>query len=172
MGSQQYEKVAEETNTKLEKFLVEPTNQVENLEVDNYESQQDFQTDSTGEIVLYPGGKDKFGRSILTNEDSEDAEMKLDYFDQMPEDFTSGVQQATPDIPDVKKLGKSLVKLDTEHNFIDRILPPLIGSEVKNKQFSTSYFVNLHYRVRQGGTYNYAFFPLVRQVRQVGGTVV
>ena len=99
--------------------------------------------------VLYPPGKDKFGRPILT---SDQAEILLDYYEVVQDNLDSPVPPAVPDIPNVKILRNQLVKLPDGKDFTARILPPVTIEANKSAQFPPSYFLDLHERVRLGGT--------------------
>ena len=103
--------------------------------------------------TLYPPGKDKFGRTVIT---SDQAEMLLDYYDDVPDHHTSPEPPATPDIINVKQLDTQLVRLSEGKDFVDRILPPPAIKLEQNTRFKPTYFINLHYKVRSAGTYNYA----------------
>ena len=105
-----------------------------------------------GAPYLYPAGKDKLGRDVITSEDSL---MHLDYF-ETTSDPADVVLPATPDIKDVRGLRPFLVKLPDGQDFTDRILPPVTTDVTRNEQFSSDYFLDLHNRVRLGGTYNFA----------------
>ena len=114
---------------------------------------QPFQMATAAPPFLYPPGLDKFGRSILTDEDST---MHLDYFDvdQDPLD-KAFLEPASPDIKDVSGLRTWLVKVPDAQDFSDRVLPP--ATDVShNVEFPPDYFLDLHKRVRLGGTYNFA----------------
>ena len=106
----------------------------------------------TGAPYLYPAGKDKLGRDVVTCEDST---MHLDYFETLP-DPADVVLPATPDIRDVRGLRLRLVKLPDGQDFTDRVLPPATTDVTRNEQFPSDYFLDLHNRVRLGGTYNFA----------------
>ena len=105
------------------------------------------------ELVLYPPGKDKFGRTITT---SDDAEMVLDYFKDTPETLLITCSPAVADIGDTRSLIKLLVNLPDGQVFQDRVLPPATAIVAHNMEFPPSYFLNLHSEVKKGGTYNYA----------------
>ena len=101
----------------------------------------------------FPPGKDKFGRTVATSDDSE---MHLDYFEVAAEDPDSPMPLAKPDISDPKSLGKQVVVLPDGQEFFGRILPTALEDIVMNVEFPPSYFLSLHNKVKQGGTYNYA----------------
>ena len=105
------------------------------------------------EPTLFPPGKDKFGRTVLTAEDSE---MLLDYFEEAVDNFDLPMPMAKPDIPDTNTLRKHIVALPDGREFLDRVLPAASEDIVMDVHFPPSYFLNLHNQVKQGGTYNYA----------------
>ena len=102
-----------------------------------------FEVTGTATPHLYPAGKDKFGRNIITNENSA---MHLDYFDVEP-DSADVVPPATPDVKDVRGLRTWLVKLPDGQDFADRVLPPVTSDVSHNKQFPPTYFLDLHKKV-------------------------
>ena len=61
-----------------------------------------------------------------------------------------------PDIADTKTLKPLKVKLPNGGIFDDKVLPATASPVLPNPSFSKEYFLNLHYKVRQYGTYNYA----------------
>ena len=101
---------------------------------------------------LYPAGVDKFGRDIITVEDSL---MHLDYYEAAIETIDD-VPLATPAIADVRSLRTWLVKLPDGQDFADKVLPPSSSEVCHNQEFPPEYFLDLHRRVRSGGTYNFA----------------
>ena len=101
---------------------------------------------------LYPAGEDKFGREIITVEDSR---MHLDYYDVASEDIET-VAPVSPDIEDVRSLRAWLVKLPDGQDFSDKVLPPSSSEVCHNLEFPPDYFLDLHRKVRLGGTYNFA----------------
>ena len=101
---------------------------------------------------LYPPGVDKFGRAIITVEDSA---MHLDYY-EASDDTIDAVPPATPAISDVRLLPTWLVKLPDGQEFTDRVLPPSSSEVCHNQDFPPDYFLDLHRKVRLGGTYNFA----------------
>ena len=101
---------------------------------------------------LYPDGQDKYGRQVVTGEDSA---IHLDYFDVVP-DPVNMVLPATPNVEDVKKLANLIVKLPDGQEFLERILPTVTVDFEHNQQFPPDYFLDLHKQVRLGGTYNFA----------------
>lgn len=104
------------------------------------------------ETHFFPPGLDKFGHNITT---SVDAEMQLDYFEETL-DFVTPAPPAVPDVPDARFLKKFLVKLPEGDYFQDRVLPASSSEIVPCEEFPTSYFLDLHEKVKQAGTYNYA----------------
>ena len=60
-----------------------------------------------------------------------------------------------PDIADTKILKALKVKLPNGGIFDDKVLPAPASPVLPNSCFSKEYFLNLHYKVRQHGTYNY-----------------
>ena len=102
---------------------------------------------------LYPPGKDKYGREILTDEDSK---MHLDYFEDLPSTAAEIAPPASPVIANTKKLGTWIVKLPDGQDFVDKLLPPPSEELSQNQEFPSSYFVDLHCKVKLGGTYNFA----------------
>ena len=111
---------------------------------------RDFQH-SSGQ--LYPPGKDKFGRDLITDQNKR---MQLEYFEDLPFPASDSVLPATPTITNTKKLASLVVKLKDGGDFVDKILPPPVSNLVQNKEFPPSYFVSLHNNVKSAGTYNYA----------------
>ena len=102
--------------------------------------------------LLYPAGEDKFGREIFTVEDSR---MHLDFYDSASEDIKA-VAPVSPDIEDVRCLRAWLVKLPDGQDFADKVLPPPASDVRHNQEFPPDYFLDLHRKVRLGGTYNFA----------------
>ena len=101
---------------------------------------------------LYPAGMDKFGREIITIEDSP---MHLDYYEAATE-MIDVVPPATPAIDNVQLLRPWMVKLPDGQDFVDRVLPPSSSEVHQNQEFPPDYFLDLHRKVRSGGTYNFA----------------
>ena len=101
---------------------------------------------------LYPPGKDKYGRPIMTE---EAAKMHLDYFEvsDIPAPI---IEAAKPDIGDTKKLANWPVHLPDGKIFMDKLLPPLATPFQFNIQYPPAYFIDLHEKVVSKGTYNYA----------------
>ena len=124
-----------------------------------------FEVAGTATPRLYPAGKDKFGRDIITSDNSA---MHLEYFDVAP-DPADVVLPATPDIKDVRGLRTWLVKLPDGQDFTDRVLPPVTTDVSHNKQFPPEFFLDLHRKVRLGETYNFAGarVPLIHSCIQV-----
>ena len=83
--------------------------------------------------------------------------MQLGYFEEISD---TGQEEpaaaASPDLQDVKKLSTFLVKLTDGEDFLGRVLPASGTSFTVNEEFSSAYFIDLHDKVRLGGTYNYA----------------
>ena len=115
---------------------------------------QPFLLNATCNPCLYPAGEDKLGRAVVTDENST---MHLDYFEVEPDPPDEVLlPPATADIKDVKKLRSWEVKLPCGQEFFDRVLPPASSDVTINKDFPPEYFLELHKRVRLGGTYNFA----------------
>ena len=105
-------------------------------------------------LYLYPAGKDKLGRTVITDENSA---MQLDYFEVEPDPLDSVlVNPASVDVKDVMKLRSWNVKLPDGQDFNDKILPPALLDVTHNEDFPPEYFLKLHSKVRLGGTYNFA----------------
>ena len=103
---------------------------------------------------LYPAGLDKFGRSIVTHKDSA---MHLDYFFDVSKPVDAHhPTPALPDIADVQKLSTWPVELPEDVVFMDRVLPAATSDVCLNKEFPPEYFLQLHEKVKLGGTYNFA----------------
>ena len=62
----------------------------------------------------------------------------------------------SPDIEDVRSLRAWPVKLPDGQEFTDKVLPPPSADVCHNLDFPPEYFLDLHNRVRLGGTYNFA----------------
>ena len=86
---------------------------------------------------------------------SDAALMALEYGkeDLPPFEPASG---AKPDLENTKYLKKSEIKLSSGGVFEDKILPETKTKILPNSEFDKEYFVDLHNKVRQYGTYNYA----------------
>ena len=103
-------------------------------------------------LCLYPAGMDRLGREIITVEDSP---MHLDYYEATTE-MKDVVPPATPAIGDVQSLRTWVVKLPDGQDFLDKVLPPSSSEVCHNQEFPPEYFLDLHRKVRLGGTYNFA----------------
>ena len=68
---------------------------------------------------LYPPGKNKYGRELITDEDSR---MHLDYFEDLPNTASEVSPPALPDIANTKKLETWVVKLPDGQEFVDKLL--------------------------------------------------
>ena len=101
---------------------------------------------------LFPPGMDRYGRQLLT---VEAAMMQLEYF-ELSEDPIAQIDAAEKDIEDTKKLGDWPVQLPDGKVFIDKILPPLPVTFDVCEEFPPAYFIDLHNKVIQRGTYNFA----------------
>ena len=101
---------------------------------------------------LFPPGMDRYGRKFLTD---EAAMMHLEYF-ELSEDPIPQIDAAEKDIEDTKKLGDWPVQLPDGKVFIDKILPPLPVTFDVCEEFPPAYFIDLHNKVIQRGTYNFA----------------
>ena len=66
------------------------------------------------------------------------------------------VPAAKPDIVDTRTLKNLEVKLPNGGVFDDKVLPSCSAEVVPNGNFSKEYFIDLHKKVREYGTYNYA----------------
>ena len=103
---------------------------------------------------LYPAGEDKFGRKIITMEDSR---MHLDYYDAAEDnEAAEAAVTVTPDVENVCSLRAWPVKLPDGQDFTDKVLPPASSDICQNLQFPPAYFLDLHRKIRLGGTYNFA----------------
>ena len=89
---------------------------------------------------LYPAGKDKLGRDIITEDNTF---MTLEYNDVSP-DGQDDVPPALPDIEDVGKLRRWVVKLPDGQEFADKVLPPSSSDVSMNQTFPPGYFLDLH----------------------------
>ena len=103
---------------------------------------------------LYPAGKDRLGRDILTEDNTL---MNLEYKDVNPvPDGQDDVPPASPDLMDVGKLRGWVVNLPDGQEFADKVLPPPSSDVCMNLAFPPCYFLDLHEKVRLVGTYNFA----------------
>ena len=115
---------------------------------------QPYFTAAAGAPYLYPAGKDKLGRTVVTDENSA---MHLDYFEVEPDPINAVlVSPASPDVKDVNKLRSWNLKLPDGQDFVDRVLPPASADVIHDEVFPPEYFLKLHNQVRLGGTYNFA----------------
>ena len=96
---------------------------------------------------LYPAGKDRLGRDIITEDNTL---MALEYNEVSP-DGQDAVPPATPDIEDVRGLRKWVVKLPDGQEFTDKALPLSSSDVCMNQHFPPGYFLDLHERVRLVG---------------------
>ena len=87
--------------------------------------------------ALYPPGKDKFGRDVITD---VDATMQLEYFEDLRDTAINTVPPATPAILNTKKLANWVVKLPDGQDFVDKLLPPPTAGIVPNQDFPPNYF--------------------------------
>ena len=102
--------------------------------------------------ILYPPGKNTKGVEF---EISDDAWVALELGNISSSDFELPADAAY-DIPKNTRLAESKVALPNGSNFLDKILPHLPVEVVENSTFPPEYFIDLHNKVRQSGTYNYA----------------
>ena len=63
---------------------------------------------------------------------------------------------AIPDLEKVNKLFESRVTLPSGSCFIDKILPQTASNLCEDDLFPAITYINLHYKVRASGTYNFA----------------
>ena len=101
---------------------------------------------------LYPPGRNQLGVDYST---SDEAWVALEFGNHSNNDFTVPAD-ATPDLDKTTFLKASLVKLKSGKCFEDKILPKDHSQPAPNKEFTPDYFVNLHNRVRESVTYNFA----------------
>ena len=102
--------------------------------------------------ILYPPGKNTKGVEF---DISDDAWVALELGHISSSDFELPADAAY-DIPKNTRLAERKVALPNGSNFLDKILPHLPVEVVENSTFPPEYFIDLHNKVRQSGTYNYA----------------
>ena len=102
--------------------------------------------------ILYPPGKNTKGVEF---DISDDAWVALELGNKSSFDFELPADAAY-DIPKNTRLLESKVALPNGSIFLDKILPQLPVEVVESYTFPPEYFIDLHNKVRQSGTYNYA----------------
>ena len=86
---------------------------------------------------------------------SDDAWMALEYGkEETPTPGQKSIMK--PEIKDPKFLKSVDVNLPSGAVFKDKVLPESVSPVIPNDSFTKEYFLNLHLKVRQHGTYNYA----------------
>ena len=100
----------------------------------------------------YPPGYAKDGVEWSV---SDTAWMALEYGREDALSFEPD-NRAKPDLENTRNLKTIEVKLSNGGIFEDKLLPPLSKQVVPHPKFSKEYFLDLHNKVREYGTYNYA----------------
>ena len=102
--------------------------------------------------ILYPPGKNSEGKGYTI---SDEAWVALEFGDKTSKEFElPGV--AKPDLENIFELPEAKVSLSDDSIFVDRILPPSFTNTHEDEAFPATYFINLHYKVKNSGTYNFA----------------
>ena len=102
--------------------------------------------------ILYPTGKNNEGKVYKI---SDDAWMALEFGEKSSQDYDiPGV--AKPDFGNDIKLLDNKITLPNGTFFMDKILPPPATVTLENDTFPATYFIDLHKKVKDSGTYNFA----------------
>ena len=101
---------------------------------------------------LYPVGKNSEGEDFIL---SDEAWIALEYGVHIDKNFDIPTE-ATPDLDKSSYLQSKQVKLQSGNIFEDKVLPDSSCNFAPNQEFPPSYFVDLHKKVREAGTYNFA----------------
>ena len=107
---------------------------------------------TTNPVVLYPPGKNSAGAEYKI---SDDAWIALEFGEKSSQTYELPVE-AVPDLKEVNKLVENKVTLPNGSSFLDKILPQAVTSLCEDELFPAISFINLHYKVRACGTYNFA----------------
>ena len=102
--------------------------------------------------LLYPAGENSDG---IQYEISDDAWVELELGEKSPHNCELP-GEASADLKKDTKLIDKKILLPNGSFFMDKTLPPSATIFQENATFSTSYFIDLHNKVRSHGTYNYA----------------
>ena len=102
--------------------------------------------------LLYPPGKNSAGADFKI---SDDAWVALEYGEKSSQTYELP-GDAVPDLEKVNKLFENKVTLPNGSCFLDKILPKATATLREDVHFPAITFINLHYRVRASGTYNFA----------------
>ena len=102
--------------------------------------------------ILYPPGRNMKGVEYRVTDDAwiavEFGEKSTNSF-ELPGD-------AQPDLEKVSKLFNNEVILPNGSSFIDKILPQSASHLHEDNNFPAIHYINLHHKVRESGTYNFA----------------
>ena len=97
-------------------------------------------------------GKNSEGEDFIL---SDEAWIALEYGVHIDKNFDIPTE-ATPDLDKSSYLQSKQVKLQSGNIFEDKVLPDSSCNFAPNQEFPPSYFVDLHKKVREAGTYNFA----------------
>ena len=101
---------------------------------------------------LYPLGKNSEGEGFSL---SDEAWIALEYGNSVDNNFDIP-DDASPDLDKNTFLQSKKVKLQSGKLFVDKVLPDSSCDFAPNLDFPPSYFIDLHKKVREAGTYNFA----------------
>ena len=102
--------------------------------------------------ILYPPGKNSVGAEFKI---SDDAWVAIEFGEKTSKHFELP-GAAVPDLEKVNKLFENKVTLPNGSCFLDKILPQAATNLCEDELFPAISFINLHYKVRASGTYNFA----------------
>ena len=102
--------------------------------------------------ILYPPGKNSEGREFQI---SDDAWVALELGEKSSQDFELPADVA-PDLDKVTRLHDHKIVLPNGSCFIEKVLPQNATITQEDEIFPATYFMDLHYKVRSAGTYNFA----------------
>ena len=101
---------------------------------------------------LYPPGRNSEGLEYSV---SDEAWVALEFGSCKDEEFDVPAD-AVPDLEQNVFLKSNKILLKSGKCFVDKILPRCSSSIELNQEYPSSYFIDLHNKVRQSGTYNFA----------------
>ena len=102
--------------------------------------------------LLYPPGKNPEG---IEYKISDEAWVALELGEKSSQDFDLP-GDAKPDLDNEIKLFDNKFALPNGSFFVDKILPPSSIITREDKVFPAAFFIDLHKKVRESGTYNFA----------------
>ena len=102
--------------------------------------------------LLYPVGSNPEGTEYKL---SDDAWISLNFGEKSNQEFELP-GEATPDLKSYTNLHDNKVPLHNGSCFVDKFLPLTTFTFEADENFPPSYFIDLHYKIRQHGTYNFA----------------